>query len=76
MKTTVDMHTGTPFRYNTTVVYQGKVVPCRVTRCSATHLHPSRVPAELLAELNPHIPQPEPEAAPQDPDNSDGTFAP
>jgi hypothetical protein len=58
MKITTDLYTGKPFRWNTTVLHRapdGKLttVPARSTSRSSTWLHPSRVPAALLAELNP-----------------------
>lgn len=57
MRTTTDTYTGKPFRWNATCVHQkdGKFirVPARYTSRTAEWLHPSRVPAKLLAELNP-----------------------
>lgn len=76
MKTTIDTLTGKPFRYNTTVLYQGKVVPARVTSCSATHLHPNRVSAELLAELNPPAQQIQSDSLQDEPENTGTSLAP
>lgn len=58
MRRTIDMQTGKPFRWNTTVVYATKdgrniIVPARMGTRTATHLHPDRVPPSLLAALNP-----------------------
>jgi hypothetical protein len=57
MRVTTDTLTGKPFRWNTTVDYviDGRrvVVPARMGQTFATHLHPHRVPAKLLAKLNP-----------------------
>lgn len=53
MRVTKDTHTGRPFRWNATVLYGGLIVPARVTRQGTEHLHPTRVPAELLVKLNP-----------------------
>jgi hypothetical protein len=53
MKTTIDTYTGKRFRWNETVFYAGFVVPARCTSRTAEHLHPHRVPAKLLARLNP-----------------------
>jgi hypothetical protein len=57
MRTTTDTFTGKPFRWNDVVeVLQGGHlvrVPARMTTRTFTYLNPSRVPAELLATLNP-----------------------
>ncbi len=58
MKVTTDTHTGKPFRWNSTVLYRlddGRelFVPARYSSRTATHLHPTRVRAEVLARLNP-----------------------
>jgi hypothetical protein len=58
MRTTMDMQSRKAFRWNTTVCHRNDdgshtFVPARCTSQSLTHLHPSRVPAKLLAELNP-----------------------
>ena len=56
MRTTTDTYTGKRFRWNTTasVDHQGRqvIVPARCTNRDFIHLHPERVPAALLAELN------------------------
>lgn len=57
MKTTTDTFTKRPFRWNTTVkahTPQGFfVVPAIDSRRGeCAHLHPGRVPAKLLKELN------------------------
>lgn len=51
-RTTTDTYTGKPFRWNETVRYDGYVVPCKSTKNDSVWLHPSRVPDDLLAELN------------------------
>ena len=54
MRTTTDTLTGKPFRWNCTVrLIEGVVVPARETRNDLRYLHFERVPAKLLAELNP-----------------------
>lgn len=61
MRTTTDTLTGKPFRWNTTVrcTYGRKQwqLPCRCTTRTNTWLAPDRVPAKLLAELNPNGPE-------------------
>lgn len=57
MKSTTDTYTGKRFRYNETVRYMGLNVPARMTKTSSTHLAPDRVPATLLATLNPTTPE-------------------
>jgi hypothetical protein len=57
MKTTTDTFTKKPFRWNTTCRAQTKqgdfIVPARDTRRGeSSHLHPGRVPAKLLQQLN------------------------
>ena len=52
MRTTKDTLTGKPFRYNAVVIVENVRVPARYTTRSCVNLHPSRVPAKLLAELN------------------------
>jgi len=57
MKTTTDIYTGKPFRWNSTVGHVSAdgiktIVPARYTSRTATWLHPSRVKPELLAKLN------------------------
>ena len=58
MRTTRDTFTGKPFRWNTIVYFKdkngnnGQWVPARVTAKTSIWLHPDRVPAGLLAELN------------------------
>jgi hypothetical protein len=56
MKTTKDTLTGKPFRWNSTCFLKTArgdfVVPERMTSRTASYLHPSRVPAHLLAQLN------------------------
>lgn len=58
MRTTIDLHTGKPFQWNETALYSmpsGRLVkvPVRQTATNSEMLHPSRVPASLLSELNP-----------------------
>ncbi len=58
MRTTIDTHTGKQFRWNTTayhILKDGRhiCVPARCTTRDFVHLHPSRTPTKLLAELNP-----------------------
>ena len=57
MKTTTDTFTGKPFRWNSTCIYRSDegqeiIVPERITSRTSEMLHPSRVPASLLAKLN------------------------
>lgn len=53
MRTTTDTYTRKPFRWNTTALMDGWVVPARCTSRSFTELHPDRVLPALLAKLNP-----------------------
>lgn len=55
-KRTTDTMTGAPFVWNDTVRVGGLLVPCRYTPNAATFLHPTRVPLELLQQLNPYVP--------------------
>jgi hypothetical protein len=55
-KRTIDLETGAPFIWNDTVEVAGYIVPARYTPTAATFLHPSRVPLDLLRELNPDHP--------------------
>jgi len=51
-RVTVDTYTGKRFVWDSTVRYQGRIVPARYS-CTAEHfLHPDRVDPELLARLN------------------------
>jgi hypothetical protein len=57
MKTTTDLLTGLPFRWNTTAIAKDDngrrvIVPARCTERLFVHLHPSRTPAPLLKQLN------------------------
>jgi hypothetical protein len=57
MRITTDTHTSRPFRWNSTCLHVADdgtrtVVPQWMTKTCAVWLHPSRVPAKLLAELN------------------------
>jgi hypothetical protein len=52
-RVTTDTYTGKRFRWNETALLGGWVVPARCTSKTFTELHPDRVPAKLLAELNP-----------------------
>lgn len=50
---TVDLGTGKLFRWNATVIYDGRVVPARVFKHrDCVFLPPDRVKPFLLAELN------------------------
>jgi hypothetical protein len=55
-RSTTDLHTGKPFHWNMTVLvrHDGKLVrvPAYGWQHGMDHLAPSRVPADLLAELN------------------------
>ncbi len=53
MRTTTDTYTGKRFRWNTTALMYGWIVPARMTSRGFTELHPDRVPPKLLRELNP-----------------------
>lgn len=55
MKQTTDTFTGKPFRWNGTMRAGHLNVPARCTPQTAKHLHPHRVPAGLLAKLNPQV---------------------
>ena len=52
MKTVIDTFTGRQCSWNSTVRYCGFVVPALHTANDAWHLHPSRVPLDLLRQLN------------------------
>jgi hypothetical protein len=57
MRVTTDTLTKRPFRWNTTAFARTTdgeqvLVPARCTSRTFVHLHPSRTPAKLLAELN------------------------
>lgn len=56
MRTTKDTMTGKPFRWNGTCILKTPhgafTVPQRMTSRTSVHLHPSRVPANLLSKLN------------------------
>lgn len=55
MRTTTDLYTGKPFRWNDVVRIRDFdiLTPARYTSRTATHLDPHRVPVKLLRELNP-----------------------
>lgn len=55
MKTTTDLHTREPFRWNDVAVapYHELRVPARISKWGFVYLHPQRTPIALLHELNP-----------------------
>lgn len=55
MRSCKDTLTGKRFRWNDTVMISQLTVPARTTSRTATYLHPHRVPAHLLFELNPGV---------------------
>jgi hypothetical protein len=60
MRSTTDTYTGKRFRWNETVLIAYPngtriATPSRLTTRDSIHLDPSRVPVDLLAELNPEI---------------------
>jgi hypothetical protein len=62
MRSTTDTYTGKLFLWNDTILIRYPngsrlATPARVTAHDSIYLDPSRVPASLLAELNPEIAQ-------------------